>query len=382
MLAESIPTFFAPAQRASSRDLRRQVGYFSATTMTSRILDAVPSLLMILNSQRQIIYANQALLTLVAGGTKDLVYGMRPGEVLDCIHARKTAGGCGTAEECSTCGAVLGILAGLQGEQAVRECRVTRCREGRQESLDLQVWATPLTYEGEALTVFAVSDISHEKRRRALENIFFHDILNLVGSIKGFAELLRTYDPADKEKIFELVQSAAEQSIDEIMAQRTLAAAESKELALRPEPVPVGDFLRQLVGIYGRHEVAEGRRLLLDPAIPDVVFTTDRALLGRVVGNMIKNALEATAPTEAVTVKCLCADDRIEFAVHNPGVMPREAQLQIFQRSFSTKGRDRGLGTYSMRLLSEYMRGEVAFTSTEEKGTTFSASYPLSLRSC
>jgi hypothetical protein len=34
-----------------------------------------------------------------------------------------------------------------------------------------------------------------------------------------------------------------------------------------------------------------------------------------------------------------------------------------------------------MRLLSEYLRGEVAFTSTEEEGTTFIASYPLSLPS-
>lgn len=373
------PTLFAPAERATPDDLHRQVAFFSETSMTRRILDAVPSLLMILNGQRQVVYANQALLELVAGGKKDLVHGMRPGEVLDCIHARKTAGGCGTTEECSTCGAVLAILAGLRGEQAVRECRVTRCREGRQESLDLQVWTTPLAYEGEAFTVFAVSDISHEKRRRALENIFFHDVLNLVGSIKGFAELLRTYDPADKEKIFELVQGAAEQTIDEIEAQRTLAAAESKELKLNPEPVPVGDLLRQLVGIYGRHEVAEGRSLLLDPAIPEVALTTDRSLLGRVLGNMIKNALEASAPAETVTVRCRCAGDRFEFAVHNPGVMPREAQLQVFQRSFSTKGRGRGLGTYSMRLLSEYLRGEVAFTSTEAEGTTFTASYPLSL---
>jgi hypothetical protein len=138
---------------------------------------------------------------------------MRPGEVLGCINARKNTGGCGTVEECSTCGAVLAILAGLRGEQALRECRITRFREGRQESLDLQVWTTPLTYEGEAFTVFAVSDISHEKRRRTLEDIFFHDILNMVGSIKGFSELLRTYDLANKEEIFQLIQSATEQTI-------------------------------------------------------------------------------------------------------------------------------------------------------------------------
>ena len=43
--------------------------------------------------------------------------------------------------------------------------------------------------------------------------------------------------------------------------------------------------------------------------------------------------------------------------------MPRQVQLQIFKRSFSTKGAARGLGTYSMRLLSErYLKGVVSFT--------------------
>ena len=52
-------------------------------------------------------------------------------------------------------------------------------------------------------------------------------------------------------------------------------------------------------------------------------------------------------------------------------------RLQVFQRSFSTKGSGRGLGTYSMRLLTEhYLRGSVGFTSSAAEGTTFFASYP------
>ena len=52
--------------------------------------------------------------------------------------------------------------------------------------------------------------------------------------------------------------------------------------------------------------------------------------------------------------------------------MSQEAQLQVFQRSFSTKGRGRGLGTYSVKLLSErYLGGRVSFSSTPEAGTVF-----------
>lgn len=52
--------------------------------------------------------------------------------------------------------------------------------------------------------------------------------------------------------------------------------------------------------------------------------------------------------------------------------------LQIFQRSFSTKGGGRGIGTYSVKLLTEnYLQGRVAFVSTAEAGTTFTATYPI-----
>ncbi|HEY7745363.1 MAG TPA: HAMP domain-containing sensor histidine kinase, partial [Desulfuromonadales bacterium] len=197
---------------------------------------------------------------------------------------------------------------------------------------------------------------------------------------KGFAELLRDYDPVDKEDIFALIHAASERVIDEIQAQRTVAAAESRELRVHPETIRSGEFLRQLVEIYRRHEAAENRQLSLDPAVAEFALVSDRTLLGRVLGNMIKNALEASRPGETVTVGCRLVDDRIEFSVHNPAFIPRPAQLQIFQRSFSTKGCGRGLGTYSMRLLSGYLQGAVSFVSTEGEGTTFRASYPLILR--
>lgn len=377
---QRIPTRFASAERAVDAELRRQFAYFSDETLTRHLLDAIPGFIAILNNHRQIVYANHALQLLLGVDAMEKLGGLRPGEALDCIHARRTEGGCGTSENCSTCGAVLSILAGLAGKRDVLECRITRCVQGRMESMDLKVHAVPLDYRDERFTIFAVSDISHEKRRVVLESFFFHDILNIAGSIKGFAELLRDYDPVDKEGIFALIHSAAERVVDEIQAQRTVAAAENKELRVYPETIRSSEMLRQLVEIYRRHEVAENRQLVLEPDAADVVLVSDRTLLGRVLGNMIKNALEASPTGETVTVSCRQVDGRIEFCVHNPAVIPQQTQLQIFQRSFSTKGCGRGLGTYSMRLLSGYLQGEVSFTSDEGGGTVFRASYPLTIR--
>jgi sensor histidine kinase regulating citrate/malate metabolism len=56
--------------------------------------------------------------------------------------------------------------------------------------------------------------------------------------------------------------------------------------------------------------------------------------------------------------------------------MPPEIQLQVFQRSCSTKGDGRGTGTYSIRLLSSYLLGAASFSSTPEEGTTFHVTLP------
>jgi sensor histidine kinase regulating citrate/malate metabolism len=110
----------------------------------------------------------------------------------------------------------------------------------------------------------------------------------------------------------------------------------------------------------------------------DGPLITDRRLLKRVLGNMLKNALEATPPHGTVKMSCEDDGDVVSFLVSNPAVIPNDVQLQVFQRSFSTKGEaGRGIGTYSMKLFGErYLGGEVDFVSREAEGTTFRLRLP------
>ena len=98
--------------------------------------------------------------------------------------------------------------------------------------------------------------------------------------------------------------------------------------------------------------------------------------------NLVKNAVEACPEGQSVTVGCAPQEDKVRFTVHNPAFIPREVQLQIFQRSFTTKGAGRGLGTYSVKLLTEqYLQGQVGFTSSPEQETVFFVTLPAHLRS-
>lgn len=371
----SVPT--DRAKRLGEAELQRQTDYFADGFITRHLLDAVPGLLLILNSQRRIIYANPTLFELAGGGNDCSLLGLRPGEALRCVHSERTADGCGGAENCRACGMLDAILASLDGSREVRECRLSRQRGEQVEALDLRVWATPLQYREESFTIFSITDISHEKRRQALERLFFHDVLNLVGGIRGFAEVLLEPSLENPAPLVTHIRETAERVIDEILAQRTLAAAENRDLQPKPEAVAAGSLVEQVCGIYRFHEVCRGRELCRDASADGGILISDATLLGRVLGNMVKNALEATPRGGVVTVGSREIEGEVEFWVHNPGTIPGPARLQIFQRSYSTRGAGRGLGTYSMRLLSEdYLGGRVGFTSTAAQGTRFFARFP------
>lgn len=382
-MTEEKKTQFAPAERATFETLQQQQGLFANAGFMLEIMDAVPDGLMVLNEQRQIVYGNQAFCQAVQVDG-DSVIGLRPGEALNCIHAFESDGGCGTTEFCSTCGAVRAILKAQKGIQDIQECRIIRqSDDDTEDALDLRVWATPIRLNGETYTIFAVNDISHEKRRRILERVFFHDIRNTAGAIQGLAELVALADDPAELQDFDfvgLLDQASNQLIDEIEAQRQLLAAESGELELEPRQIQSLLLLQDVKRMYDRHIASEDRFIQLDPQSENTMMLTDPALLKRVVGNMVKNALEACRPGETVTIGCDRFEAYIRFWVHNPTYMPRDVQLQIFQRSFSTKGNGRGLGTYSMKLLSErYLNGRVTFKSSADEGTVFIGLYPTGL---
>jgi signal transduction histidine kinase len=126
-----------------------------------------------------------------------------------------------------------------------------------------------------------------------------------------------------------------------------------------------------------REELDEKKTIIVRPAVEALELVTDQRLLFRIVTNMIKNALEATGENCTITAGVDGTDSGVRVWVRNPGTMEREVQLQVFQRSFSTKGSSRGLGTYSIRLIGErYLKGSVGFTTSDREGTEFSITLP------
>jgi K+-sensing histidine kinase KdpD len=372
-----LPTHFAPPGKEEEVVLARQPASLLADPLVDQLLDSFPEPTMILNSERQIVLANERIQGLL-GMSRDRMLGLRIGEAIQCPRAHDEPAGCGTTPGCQYCGAVRAIM-NCQTDHVtdVQECRVESWLTGEPVSLDLRVSAAPFCCQGEEFTVCALHDITDEKRRQVLERIFFHDILNSVGSLKGMVEILSQLHGEEEKAVQETVCNLSGQIVEEIQSQRDLVAAEAGDLAVTILDVNVSELLDRICTVYRRYADGSNKRIVLAPVEEQPVIWTDEVLLGRVLGNLIKNALEASDRGQTVTVAFENKRQPL-FSVHNPSVMPEAVQLQMFQRSFSTrKERGRGIGSYSVKLLTEkYLHGKVWFVSREPEGTTFFVALP------
>jgi nitrogen-specific signal transduction histidine kinase len=367
-------TYFATPERSSSEDLKLSYSLLDNEKVFLDAFGASSGIVAILDNNRQIVYANSEFVDMLGIPSLEDILGKRPGEAVSCIHQSDNINGCGTSEACSVCGAVNSIVKSqLSGQKTTIETRITSLNGGKLKSWDLKVTTTPVKINEHQFYAFALQDISNEKRRQNLERIFFHDILNSAGGINGLLKLLK--DGAAPEKVKEIIDLSEEASrdlIEEILIHRQLRAAENGDLIVNFQQVNSGDVLRSAIRNIAGHEVAREKSIVIDSKSSNDDLKTDRILLQRILINMLRNALEASPKGGIVQAGINSFGNNITFFVKNDSFMTEEVQLQVFQRSFSTKGTGRGIGTYSIKLLAEnYLNGRVGFTSSKSEGTVF-----------
>lgn len=359
-----------------SIDIKNSRMLFSSTTGVTSVLDALPYYVMILNEQRQVIHGNTNLLATL-GIQLSSIIGNRPGDILHCVHVKEGPQGCGTSRNCNFCGIFKAFYECQKTKKrALCETRVLRELEGKEVSQEMLVVASPITLSEETITVISMADISTTKRKDYLERIFYHDILNTTSIILFYADLLSRELHADHKEMATIIMTSTLHLVEQIKAQRDLSQAEAGELVVNVHSFTSQDILveveNSLAGMAAEKEVT----LVMDIKSHDVEVMTDRLLLKRVLTNLLKNAIEASHASSMVTLSCW-EDEFINFSIQNESVMPEAVRLQVFERTFSTKGKNRGLGTYSIKLLTErYLKGSVNFLSDEGFGTVFTISVP------
>ncbi|MFO0688309.1 MAG: HAMP domain-containing sensor histidine kinase [Myxococcota bacterium] len=127
---------------------------------------------------------------------------------------------------------------------------------------------------------------------------------------------------------------------------------------------------------------AEDRaRVRVRAAAPATTPIGPRFDVVEVIGPILRNALDASAPGEPVEVELAVAGGRLQACVRDRGTGMDAATLEhVGEPFFTTRapGRGTGLGLFVVNLHLERLGGSLHFASTPGQGTTATVEWPLS----
>ncbi|HEX5051922.1 MAG TPA: ATP-binding protein [Planctomycetota bacterium] len=194
-----------------------------------------------------------------------------------------------------------------------------------------------------------------------------HEIKNPLNGVMGFAELLERCEDREAARRFAAKVAAGMRQVDAIVTS-LLGFARPDRARVRTTTVAeiVADAATAASLPSTRVQLLGARHL-----------RADADALGRVLGNLFRNALEAS-PQVIVRVEAAARHGRLELIVQDdgPGV-PAQLGGTAFEPFVSTKERGTGLGLpLSVRVLS-YLGGDLELLNPGEPGARFRVRLPL-----
>ena len=212
---------------------------------------------------------------------------------------------------------------------------------------------------------------------RLYEFSFLHDLLNSAGGLRGYLELLEESSDLGRIKKYALnSQILCDSLISEIEYHRQFLHAKNGSFKPVLTETTTTEILQLTVLTLNNHSVSKERNIEISIDCSKKL-ETDMVLLSRLLVNMTKNAIEATENGGTVLISAGESGSNIRFSVHNSSVISEEIKNKLFKSQFSTKGNNRGIGLFSIKLLCEKLGGTLGFTSSDENGTCFFIDLPL-----
>jgi len=365
-----------PDERLPHVGIPAQTDLVAAVSFFKRVLDAIPSMAMLLSPERQVLLANRRLVEFAGAEDVDELRGMRPGDMLGCVNALESCGGCGTTAHCTVCGSYRAIVDAQVGYGQTQICRMVRRRAGEDESVPLEVWAAPLEVSGQRLILVCLTSATDRLLRDRLDLAVLPQAMALATETEALTRAAadETSTPDARRRSLSLLEAASRRLSNVVHAPSELAAAEAGELVIMSSLVSARELLSSAAAELA---FGSGPGIRLESSERDAEIKTDPDLARKVLAQILLNATEAAPPLGGASAGFRISETHVDFWVHNPGEMPRTVQLQVFSRGFSTRGPGRGYGTYQARLVTErYLGGSLKFRSAAGEGTTFTVRLP------
>jgi signal transduction histidine kinase len=221
--------------------------------------------------------------------------------------------------------------------------------------------------------------------KRQLVSAMAHDIKSPLGLITGYAEFLsgrlEKVPEAKEDMEFVCQIQASAQRISRLVSGVLDASRLEAGHPIVRTPVHLNALVREMT--QQQVLVLREKRLdlMLDLAndLPRVVG--DEAQLGRVLSNLIDNAIKFTPPGGRIFVTSRREDEAVVIEIEDTGMgIPKDELPLLFSEFRRLRGARRiegtGLGLFIVKTIVEAHGGSVAAQSKEGRGTTFQLRFP------
>lgn len=217
-----------------------------------------------------------------------------------------------------------------------------------------------------------------QREQRELTDFVVHDLKTPLAAIWANLEFAQEHIRQEHPGLAGALVDAALASkrlrlmIDDLLV---ISRLEESDLPLHNEPIVLSDLLREVFGEYVRR-AADKNVKLLRPRRTTTRIHADRALLQRVIENILDNSLRYTPANGRMSIATR-ANGKVEIAVSNSGPsIPMAERQRIFEKFARVeKGRpstgNAGLGLYFCKRVVEALGGSIEVTETPEWPTSF-----------
>ncbi|GGN09265.1 two-component system sensor histidine kinase BaeS [Actinoplanes campanulatus] len=223
---------------------------------------------------------------------------------------------------------------------------------------------------------------AEEDQRRLIADVA-HELRTPLANLRGYLEAIQDGVIEPTPEVFASLHDEVilnQRIVDDL---QELALAEAGALVYHREPTDLAELMETARTAHRPAADAVGVRLTVESDGP-VFADADADRIRQIVGNLVGNALRATASGGSVTLRAHARGDRAVLQVTDTGVgiAPEHLPL-VFDRLWRAdpaRGRGTGgsgLGLAIVRQIVHDHGGEVSARSTEGAGTTFEVSLPL-----
>ena len=230
-----------------------------------------------------------------------------------------------------------------------------------------------------------------QKVRDDLMKMIVHDLKAPLTSILATLEMMRDGDfggfTEPQARGLSDAEGKAEDLLGLIEDLLEVSRMEERTLALQTEQIAPAALLSEIVYDWQLRFQQEGATASVDVADDAPVFVADKALVKRVLSNLVQNAVNHSPGP--VTIQLAARRDPhgilITVSDNGPGI-PADYQEIIFRKfeqvhaQHAPRVRSSGLGLTFCRLATESHGGRIWVTSTEGEGSTFFMQLPLEPR--